>query len=129
MNYANKLVLYRLTAGTQATGTLASGITAKAVYGGKVGNNIKVVVVASGDNWSVKTFLGTVEMDEQIIAAPVDFQTNDFIQIEGTGTLAAATVSLTGGADATADAEDYEMCIRDRLVPTAPLQCYIKSYL
>ncbi|WP_195277397.1 phage tail sheath subtilisin-like domain-containing protein [Anaerotruncus rubiinfantis] len=108
MNYANKLVLYRLTAGTQATGTLASGITAKAVYGGKVGNNIKVVVVASGDNWSVKTFLGTVEMDEQIIAAPVDFQTNDFIQIEGTGTLAAATVSLTGGADATADAEDYD---------------------
>ncbi|WP_432354602.1 phage tail sheath subtilisin-like domain-containing protein [Anaerotruncus rubiinfantis] len=108
MNYANKLILYRLTAGTQATGTLASGITAKAVYGGKVGNNIKVVVVASGDNWSVKTFLGTVEMDEQIIAAPVDFQTNDFIQIEGTGTLAAATVSLTGGADTTADAEDYD---------------------
>jgi len=108
MNYANKLILYRLTAGTQATGTLASGITAKAVYGGIVGNNIKVVVAASGDNWSVKTFLGTVEMDEQIIAAPADFKANDFIQIEGTGTLAAATVSLTGGADTTADAEDYD---------------------
>ncbi len=103
MKSANKLVLYRLNTGTKAAGTLATGITATAKYGGALGNSIKVTVAASDTNWVIKTFLGTTEMDSQIVSAVSKFSANDFIEIDGTGTLEAATIALTGGADGTAD--------------------------
>lgn len=102
MNYANKLILYRLNTGTKATGTLATGITATAKYGGLRGNDITVTIEASDTNWIIKTFLGTTEVDSQIIAAVANFKANDFITISGTGTLAAVSVKLTGGADGVA---------------------------
>lgn len=108
MNYADKLILYRLNAGVQAQATLASGITAKAVYGGVRGNDVKAVVKVSGSNFIVETYLLTTKVDTQIIATVADFKANKFISITGTGTLVAVTVSLTGGADGTAVNTAYD---------------------
>ena len=60
MNGAEKLILYRLnTGGTKASGTLADGLTATAKYPGARGNDLSVIVTASGENWAVRTMLGT----------------------------------------------------------------------
>nr|DAJ95978.1 MAG TPA: tail sheath protein [Caudoviricetes sp.] len=108
MNYANECIVYRLNTGTQAQGTLASGITAKAVYGGTRGNDITVTVKPSDSKFVIKTFLGTVEQDSQIVSGPDGFVPNGFISIEGSGTLAEATVKLENGTDgATEDYESY----------------------
>nr|WP_319488476.1 phage tail sheath N-terminal beta-sandwich domain-containing protein [uncultured Caproiciproducens sp.] len=104
MNYADELLLYRLNTGEKATGTLAAGITVTAKYGGIRGNDLKVTVTASDTNWIIKTFLDTAEIDSQIVADESNFVANDFITIIGSGTLASATVILTGGADGTEDA-------------------------
>ena len=104
LNGAEKLILYRLNnSGVKATATLAAGITATAKYPGVRGNDLSVVVAASGSDWLIRTLLGTKEIDSQIIAAPADFQAKDFIAISGTGTLAAVTVNLTGGTDGAID--------------------------
>jgi hypothetical protein len=104
MNGAEKLYLYRLNnSGAKASGTLADGITATAKYPGTRGNDISVVVTASGSNWEITTMLGTAEMDAQTVAAATDFKENDFISIAGTGTLEAITAELTGGTDGDID--------------------------
>lgn len=108
MQSANKLILYRLNSGTKAAATLATGITATAKYGGKRGNDIKVTVTKNDMNWVIKTYLGTAEMDSQIVSKPADFQPNDFITISGEGALEAAEVSLTNGADGTADSGAWD---------------------
>lgn len=102
MNYANELILYRLNEGTKATGSIAADVTATAKYGGVRGNDITVTVETSGSNWIIKTFLGTLETDSQIVAKTADFKPNDFVTIAGAGTLAAKTVKLTSGTDGTA---------------------------
>lgn len=101
MNYADELILYRsnMTGGVKASGTLATGITATAKYVGTRGNDISVVITASGSNWTIQTLLGTKEVDSQTVSDIADFAANDFISISGTGTLAAATVKLTGGTN------------------------------
>lgn len=100
MQNAGTLLLYRLNAsgGQPAQATLASGITAKAIYNGKRGNDIKVTVTPSEDVFVIRTYLGTREMDEQAVAKPEDFVTNSYIKIEGTGTLESKTVTLSGGS-------------------------------
>ena len=112
MNYADKLILYRsnMTGGVKATGTVVTGITATAKYVGTRGNDISVVVTASGSNWKIQTLLGTTEVDSQIVADSTKFVANDFISLSGTGTLAAATVKLTGGTNGsiqTTTADDF----------------------
>lgn len=112
MNYATKLILYRsnITSGVKATGTLATGITATAKYVGVRGNDISVTVAASGSNWLIKTYLSGVEKDAQTVSGVSAFVANDWITITGSGTLAAATVSLTSGANGsiqTATVDDY----------------------
>lgn len=100
MNGAGKLYLYRTNnSGVKASGTLATGITTTAKYSGVRGNDISVVIAASGANWKITTMLGTTEMDSQIVSDASKFVANDFIGITGTGTLTAATVKLTGGTN------------------------------
>lgn len=106
LNHANRLILYRLNKGTQATGTISSGLTAKAAYGGARGNDLSVIVEASGDGWMVKTYLDTVEMDNQTVSSAAGFTVNGLITLEGEGALAAKTVKLTGGADGDAESID-----------------------
>ena len=106
LNHANRLILYRLNTGTQATGTISSGLTAKAAYGGARGNDLSVIVEAAGDGWMVKTYLDTVEMDSQTVTSAAGFTANGLITLEGEGALAAKTVKLTGGADGDAESID-----------------------
>lgn len=106
LNHANRLILYRLNTGTQATGTISSGLTAKAMYGGARGNDLSVIVEAAGDGWMVKTYLDTVEMDSQTVTSAAGFTANGLITLEGEGALAAKTVKLTGGADGDAESID-----------------------
>lgn len=102
MNGAEKLILYRLnTAGNKASGTLAAGITATAKYPGVRGNDVSVVIAVSGENWIIRTLVGTKEIDSQIVSSVASFQGNDFITLTGTGTLTAATTVLTGGTNGT----------------------------
>lgn len=104
--HANKLILYRLGEGTQATGTIASGLTVKAAYGGARGNDISVIVEAADSDWRISTYLDTVEMDSQTVAEAADFVPNGLITLEGSGALAAKTIKLTGGADGDAESID-----------------------
>lgn len=109
MNGAEKLILYRLnTGGAKASGTLADGLTATAKYPGVRGDDLSVIVTASGANWAVRTMLGTQEMDAQTVATATDLKANDFAEFTGTGTLAAATVHLTGGADGAIDEDAWD---------------------
>ena len=109
LNGAEKLILYRLNnSGVKATGTLAAGITAAAKYPGIRGNDISVIVAASGENWTIRTLVGTKEVDSQTVSAVADFQANDFITVTGTGTLEAATVVLTGGTNGTVAADVWD---------------------
>ena len=110
MNHANELILYRLNSGTQASGELASGITAKAVYGGSLGNQIKVVVEKAGERWKVRTYLGTAEVDSQTVAAPADLVPNSFVTFEVAEetALSAKSVSLASGTDTAETGDDTD---------------------
>lgn len=127
MQNAGTLLLYRLNAksGQPAQGTLAAGITAKAVYNGARGNDIKVSVTPSNDLFVIRTYLGTREMDAQAVSKPEDFVANSFITIEGTGTLEAKTIALTGGnsGDITA-AEGYEAAFNEFQKHEFNILCY-----
>lgn len=104
---AQKLILYRLDAeGTKATGVLAEDVSATAVYAGTRGNDISVVVTENGDRWLVKTYLGTTEVDSQLISGASDF-VPAYVALEGEGSLAAATVKLEGGSNGTPE-ETYD---------------------
>ncbi|MBC8586576.1 phage tail sheath subtilisin-like domain-containing protein [Youxingia wuxianensis] len=108
MNYANQLIIYRLNIGAKAQATLASGVTAKAVYTGTRGNDISVSVASADSKFTVTTYLDSVEMDKQVISDVSDFKTNDFIEITGSGTLETATATLTGGTNGTVAAANYD---------------------
>ena len=78
MQNAGTLLLYRLNAkkGQPAQGTLAAGITAKAIYPGIRGNDIKITVEKDKDVFVIRTYLGTREMDAQAVTKPGDFIPN-----------------------------------------------------
>ena len=74
MNGTKQLILYRLnTAGAKASAEVSPGITAEAVFPGTRGNDLSIVISASGEKWLVKTYLGTQEVDSQIISTTADF--------------------------------------------------------
>lgn len=107
---ASKLELWRLNAGTQATGTDGANLTATANYGGVRGNDISVVVQENVDDdtqFDVITYLGGVERDSQTAPDVDSLQANDLVTFSGTGTLAAATFTLAGGTDGTTTNQDY----------------------
>lgn len=108
MNYANKIIVYRLNNGVKAKATLSTGITAEAIYGGTRGNDINVVVKAVDGKFVIKTFIDTVEVDSQIVKTVADFKANKFISIVGTGALAEASVKLAGGTNGTVANDAYD---------------------
>ncbi len=132
MQNAGKLLLYRLNAnsGQPAQGTLAAGITAKAIYNGARGNDIKVTVTPNTvtpnkEFFVVRTYLGTREMDAQAIRTPEEFTPNSFIKLEGTGTLEAKTITLTGGSNGDAtQAEGYESAFVELQKQDFNILCY-----
>ncbi|MBS5784085.1 MAG: phage tail sheath subtilisin-like domain-containing protein [Clostridium sp.] len=105
MNGAEQLILYRLnTASVKATGTAAENVTVEAVFPGVRGNDLSVTVAASAGKWLVTTYLDAVEVDSQLIAVVADFAPY-YVALAGSGTLAAATVNLTGGTNGTTEAD------------------------
>ncbi len=127
MQNAGTLLLYRLnaTAGQPAQATLAAGITAKAIYNGTRGNDIKVTVTPSSDLFIIRTFLGTREMDAQSVKKPEDFIQNSFIKIEGTGTLEAKTVTLSSGSNGEAStAAAYDKAFEEFQKHEFNILCY-----
>ena len=106
MNYANGLILYRLNEGEKAQGTVG-GATVTAAYGGAHGNDISVTVKAVTGGYQVKTFLGTTEVDSQVIASVAGFKANGFVEITGSS-IAAGTAKLAGGSDGTVEDTAYD---------------------
>ena len=105
---AQTALVYRLSGGTKATGELAAGITATALYEGTRGNDISVQVKALETGYQISTYLDTQEMDVQVVNTAADFVANEFITIMGSGTLVDKTVRLSGATDTPAAATDYD---------------------
>lgn len=100
MKRASKALIYPLyTGGERASASLGENLIVTAVKQGSRGNDISVTVAQSGDLWQVKTFVDGSVTDSQLVANAAAFETNDFVSISGTGALAAATVTLSGGSD------------------------------
>lgn len=95
---AVKGVFYRLNVGVKASNTYAT-----ARYSGVRGNDIKIVIAKDVDDenkYSVKAYLGTKEIDSQIVASAKDLKDNEYLEYKKESTLAAtAGVPLTGGTD------------------------------
>ncbi|WP_283609207.1 phage tail sheath subtilisin-like domain-containing protein [Faecalispora anaeroviscerum] len=105
MNGAKQLILYRLNAaGGKAFAEISSGVTAEAIFPGTRGNDLSVVIASSGTKWLVKTYLGTQEVDSQVISTAADFSPY-YVALSGTGALTAATVKLAGGSDGTTESD------------------------
>jgi len=109
---ARTVLLYRLNAGTQATGTDGVNLTITAKYGGVRGNDITVVIstnVDDPDKFDVQTLVDGAEVDYQEAVQEVeDLKDNDWVIWSGSGLLTpSAGIPLTGGADGAATAQDY----------------------
>lgn len=112
MKRAQRLLLYRLTDGTKATGSDGSNLTITAKYGGIRGNDITVVIstnVDDPDKFDVQTLVDGAEVDYQEAVQNVeDLEENGWVTWSGSGMLtASAGIALTGGADGAATAQDY----------------------
>lgn len=113
---ANVVLLYRLNEGIKASSTLGDlVITAK--YGGKRGNDIRVVVQTNIDDtthFDVITFLGDVKADTQKVKTIEELVANDFVGFTGTGNLTlSAGIDLNGGDDKSTTGEDYSDFLKE----------------
>lgn len=110
---ANKLLLYRLNAGTQASATVGTEdvLTITAKYGGVRGNDISIVVeqnLDDGTKYDVKTVVAGVEVDRQTVATLDELEANNWVDFSGTGApTATAGTPLTGGTDGEVISQDY----------------------
>lgn len=105
---AKTLYAYRLNGG----GEKASNAFATALYCGVRGNDLKVVVQANADNaelFDVETYLGSVRVDAQTVAAADALVANDFVTFKPDAELAATAASpLTGGTNGTVDGTAHQ---------------------
>lgn len=100
MKRASKALIYPLCGGgARASAALGENLTVTAAKQGARGNAISVVVAKSGNLWQIKTFVGGSVADTQLVANAAAFKANAFVALSGEGTLAAATVTLSGGSD------------------------------
>ncbi len=96
-----KGIFWKLNKGEKATCTFA---TAK--YTGVRGNDLKIVIqpnVDDGSKWDVHTYLGTVRVDSQTVAAASELVGNDYVDFNPGATLVAtAGTPLEGGSNGSA---------------------------
>lgn len=109
---ARTLLLYRLNAGTQATGSDGVNLTVTAKYGGVRGNDITIVISANVDDpgkFDVQTLVDGAEVDYQAAVQNVeDLEDNNWVTWSGSGPLTpSAGIPLTGGSDGEVTAQDY----------------------
>lgn len=105
---ARTLYAYRLNSG----GDKATNAFATALYGGKRGNDLKIVIQTNADDsakFDVATYLGTVKVDVQTVATAADLVTNDYVVFKEGATLAVtASTPLTGGTNGTVDGTAHQ---------------------
>lgn len=104
------ILLYRLAAAGAAEASAdLGGVTATALYPGVRGNDISVTVAESaGGTFTVTTLVSGIQADQQTVTAASELEPNSWVKFSGEGPLeASAGVTLTGGADGTADASGY----------------------
>lgn len=100
---AEKVVLYRLGEGTQA-----SNANAKAIHAGTRGNDLSIVITAQDSNFIVATKLDGRVVDEQTVANAGELKANQWVSFTGEVLKANEGLPLTGGTDGTALAKDYQ---------------------
>lgn len=106
--HASKLYVYKNTSG----GAKASNTYADALYTGKRGNDLKVVIqknVDNADNYDVSLYLGTGLVDSQTVAKASELVDNEFVTWKKSAALAVtAGMSLTGGSNGTESTECHQ---------------------
>jgi len=107
---AQKLLLYRVNAGTKAAVT-SGNLTVTAKWGGVRGNDLTVVITENVDDedlFDVRALLNGDEVDSQTVANIAGLVSNDWVVFSGTGALAAtAGAPLVGGANGSTTNQDY----------------------
>lgn len=105
---AKTLYAYRLNGG----GDKAANDFATALYSGTRGNDLKIVIQANADDttkFDVLTYMGTVKVDAQTVAAAADLVANDYVTFKADVTLAVtASTPLTGGTNGTVDGTAHQ---------------------
>ena len=105
---ARTLYAYRLNGG----GDKAENSFATALYGGKRGNDLKIIIQANADDsakYDVITYLGTVRVDVQTVKTAAELVTNDYVVFKGDATLTVtAATALTGGTNGTVDGTAHQ---------------------
>lgn len=107
---AATVLLYRVNGGNAAKGAIGSNGSITAQHGGVFGNSINVTISpnanASG-TFTVDTSMQGRVVDSQVASTVAELEDNALVSFSGTGALAEATVTLTGGTDSPATAESY----------------------
>lgn len=105
---ARVLYGYRLNGG----GKKASNSFAEAKYSGIRGNDLKIAVQVDPDDetlFVVKTLLGSVIVDEQVVSQAAELAANDYVMWKSDATLEeAAAVPLSGGENGTSDGAAHQ---------------------
>lgn len=114
---AKTVLLYRVNEGEKATVKLdmeeeeLTELNATALYGGKKGNDIKIVVsknVSEPEKKDVVTYDGTKSVDKQTVTDSSELKNNSLVVFEGEGLLAdSAGTNLSGGSNGTTTNLDY----------------------
>lgn len=106
---AKTVKLFRVAKGKKAS-AVSGGLTITALYEGKRGNDIKVVISADPDSngYIVETYIDGVSKDSQNVSSAGELLDNDFVSFSGTGSLtASAGIILSGGENEASSGEDY----------------------
>lgn len=104
---AEKVILYRVGTGVQASNTLA-----KAVHAGVRGNDLSISVAASDSDFVVATKLDGRVVDKQTVAAAKDLQPNAWVTFTVSELKATESdQALTSGSDGTALAKDHQTAL------------------
>ncbi len=114
---ASKVIAFIPTAGTKATATLNAKLKCDAKYGGALGNDLKVSIVANADlgngYFNVVITLGTAVVDTivgvQTIGDLTDDDTSKWIDFSATGEGTSSTALVVTSATALADGANGTM--------------------
>ena len=102
------LYVYKLT----SRGAKAGNDLAEAVCGGIRGNDLKIIVQKDADDeelFVVKTVLGTVTVDEQVVSGADGLVPNRFVRFKsGAELMVTAAVPLSGGTNGTVDGTAHQ---------------------
>lgn len=106
--HASKMYVYKNTSG----GAKASNTYADALYTGKRGSDMKVVIqknVDNADKYDVSLYLGTELIDSQTVAKASELLDNEFVTWKKSAALAVtAGMALTGGNNGTESTECHQ---------------------